>query len=652
MHRRLACLVTIAVLCTGVLSAAALDETTVVHRQRTVSLYVPAVAELEDGGLRGVLSVLTLTAQQPGRGDVFLRTEPLAEVDMLGAARLAVTAAGEITGRGVDEWDYFYTVTTSSPVIGGPSGGAAMATAATAILMNWSLDPDVAMTGMVNPDLTVGPVGGIYHKAEALASIGIQEFLVPAGQSVQLTTFRETDEDGVTQTYTEVVDVAAHAREHWDLAITEVEDLYDVIPTMAGFTLQRPTTNVDPSHAAAYRQLMQGLSSTQRTQASDQHDRAQAALTANASRFSAADQRAMQGALNTSAARITDAENAAAASKYYQSSSFSFQSLVQTRFVLAFTSFDADASDFPSYVQAYLENSRTLREDADGARVNPFPWTPNELGAQAAVELRLNEASELLDAAQAQWAAGNHGSALERSGYARERLQSAQWWSTIRDRVEALSNVEAEITRAQVEALSQSMASTSTLLDTYATRLLSQIQPGSTHPLLAQASQSISRGRAAMDSDQVAMALFSYVEAASQVTAAIASLNPEEVLRSQLESLRERAAFEIALARGFGVEPIFASSQFEFAEYLETLGAQDAYEAYTFARMAARATLQAAGYQPPPAGFAPVPGRGASAFAEALYGGAWTWAVFVAMPGVWALALAGVAMYASREKTS
>ncbi len=43
----------------------------------------------------------------------------------------------------------------------------------------WKVNPKVMMTGMINPDGTIGPVGGILEKASAAASVGAKLFLIP-----------------------------------------------------------------------------------------------------------------------------------------------------------------------------------------------------------------------------------------------------------------------------------------------------------------------------------------------------------------------------------------------------------------------------------------------------------------------------------------
>jgi len=66
--------------------------------------------------------------------------------------------------------------------IDGPSAGALMTSAVLAAYLGDEIDPTVTMTGTINPDGTIGPVGGIPHKIEGAAAAGKTTVLVPGGQ--------------------------------------------------------------------------------------------------------------------------------------------------------------------------------------------------------------------------------------------------------------------------------------------------------------------------------------------------------------------------------------------------------------------------------------------------------------------------------------
>ncbi|NOZ88554.1 MAG: hypothetical protein GXO15_01370, partial [Crenarchaeota archaeon] len=150
---------------------------------RSVSLRVPAVARTETGYI-GVMSNLTVTVAWPGRGLVYVSADPLAEVDMQAAARVAAVIASLIAGYDYRSFDYFVRIEADSPIVGGPSASAAMAVGFLAAFEGSSVRSDFSMTGMIDPDATVGPVGGVPEKLTAAAKAGVKVFAVPAGQLV------------------------------------------------------------------------------------------------------------------------------------------------------------------------------------------------------------------------------------------------------------------------------------------------------------------------------------------------------------------------------------------------------------------------------------------------------------------------------------
>lgn len=627
--------------------AVAVEETTVVLTRRAVSLWVAAVGQRADGSLFGVASALTLSAQAPGRGDVFVRVEPLAEVDMQGAARLAVDAAGEFTGRPTRDWDWFFTITTGSPIIGGPSAGGAMAVAAAAVLMNWTLDPDVAMTGMINPDLSIGPVGGILYKAEAVAEVHVRTFLIPAGERLQYRVVERQNPDGTVTGTREAVDVAAHARQAWGLNVVEVQDLYEATPYFTGLRVAPPSTQVDPTQNAAYQSLMADVSRAQLANATAQHQTAAGKYEAARGQLPAGTRTAIEDALGASAQALERARNASGAQRHYQASSYAFQSLVQSRHAHAALDFYAQNQAAATYVRAYAESVRAELEAAQSATRKRYPLTASELGAQGARDLRFSEAARLVDQAVASADAGQFDAALQAASFARERADSGRWWSLIRDRMTPLGPT-ANVTEKRVSALALEYGSSATLMFSYAQRVLQQAGGGDARLVAAQ--RELESAQAAGRTGAVAGQVYGLLRAMSQVNAAMAGLTPPEALAQRLGTVRERAAFDIQVARAAGVEPVFAVSQFEFAEGLSATATADAYEAYTLARMSARATLVAAGHEAPVPDVAPFVPSFSAPLDRVLAGAAWGLAVWVGLPGAVAWLLAGIVGAPRREK--
>ncbi len=150
---------------------------------RSIELYAPAVTgESEEG----ILSKVKLYIGYPGSGRVFFSAYPLTELDTQAAARVAALVASSLAGVNYYDYDYYVVMESESMVVGGPSASALMAVGFLALILNKTVYTNVSMTGMVNPDGTIGPVGGLKGKLEAVAKAGFKVFLIPIGERIVL----------------------------------------------------------------------------------------------------------------------------------------------------------------------------------------------------------------------------------------------------------------------------------------------------------------------------------------------------------------------------------------------------------------------------------------------------------------------------------
>lgn len=208
----------------------------------TVMLKAPAVSKTATGELVGVATDFVITVA-PGSGHVYVETWPLAEVDMQASARLAAQIAGKVLGVDMSEYDVFIQIKADSPIIGGPSAGGTMTVGIIAALEGWKVNPKVMMTGMINPDGTIGPVGGILEKASAAHDVGAEIFLIPQGQRIQYVQETQQNEIGgivEINTQTKKVDVVEYAKERWGLQVIEIKDIYDAVYYFTGHRIPRP----------------------------------------------------------------------------------------------------------------------------------------------------------------------------------------------------------------------------------------------------------------------------------------------------------------------------------------------------------------------------------------------------------------------------
>jgi len=205
---------------------------------------VPIAAVRSDGA--GMICQLTVRIF-PGEGRVLVDTSPLVGFDFQYANITALKVACDITGiardedgEGIKGADVLFIVCTPTgervevQAIDGPSAGAITAIALIAAIENRKVRRDVVLTGTIQEDGTIGPVGGILSKAQAAEEIGAGLFLVPPGQS-KVVTYRQVTYQpfpGFQWVTWEpvVVDLNEYAENHgWAIRIEEVSNIEEVM---------------------------------------------------------------------------------------------------------------------------------------------------------------------------------------------------------------------------------------------------------------------------------------------------------------------------------------------------------------------------------------------------------------------------------------
>jgi uncharacterized protein len=142
----------------------------------------------------------------------------------------AVTVATLLVGAPLTNREVDFGV---SGKIDGPSAGALMTVATLAVMRGDTLLPDVTMTGTINPDGTIGPVGGIPDKVQAAIAAHQTCILIPTGERKSPNASRQ------------LVDVVQEGARR-GVTVTEVGNVYDAYTAMTGKDLPRttPASNV------------------------------------------------------------------------------------------------------------------------------------------------------------------------------------------------------------------------------------------------------------------------------------------------------------------------------------------------------------------------------------------------------------------------
>src|SRR3989338_2386621 len=152
-----------------------------------VSMALPAV-DSEGNGVVGIL----YTTVKPGTGKILVDTSRVLNyIDTQLSARTAATAASNYAKVNLSSVDIVYTIRVNASIIEGPSAGASMALSVLLALENKTSD-NIAITGTINPDWSIGKVGSILEKGLAAKENGTKIFLVPQGQSTAEKTTRNT----------------------------------------------------------------------------------------------------------------------------------------------------------------------------------------------------------------------------------------------------------------------------------------------------------------------------------------------------------------------------------------------------------------------------------------------------------------------------
>jgi uncharacterized protein len=147
----------------------------------------------------------------------------------------AVTVATLLIGAPLTDREVDFDV---SGKIDGPSAGGLMTVATLALMRGDKILPDITMTGTINPDGTIGPVGGIPYKVQGVIAAHKKRMLIPAGQ-------RNSPNNS-----NQLVDVVQEGARQ-GITVTEVDNIYDAYKAMTGKDLPRtpPATNVQLDEA-------------------------------------------------------------------------------------------------------------------------------------------------------------------------------------------------------------------------------------------------------------------------------------------------------------------------------------------------------------------------------------------------------------------
>ncbi|ASI99180.1 S16 family serine protease [Thermococcus celer] len=517
----------------------------------TVVLKAPAVSRTADGELVGVATDFVITVA-PGTGHVYVETWPLAEVDMQASARLAAQIAGKVLGVDMSKYDVFIQIKADSPIIGGPSAGGTMTVGIIAALEGWKVNPKVMMTGMINPDGTIGPVGGILEKASAAHEVGAELFLIPEGQRIQYVQETQKKEIGgivEINTQTKRVDVVDYAKERWGLKVVEVKDIYDAVYYFTGHKIPRPKV-------PAYTRIDTGFL---KNDALSDYDNTTAYYRSTLEKLKKSDVNyatytTLMEAMNEAEAILNESKKSLDGGMYYTTLSKDFKARIIIRHVDWYISVKTEGD-----VQKILKTVGFQINASEERVSNVTIRGTTMLQAIAAAEERVEEAKGLLDDAWKYYYNGNYWDAIGQAAYAYERAKTAVFWADLGERF-AGGEV---ISRDVVKTTARDYLDESSLIVTYIESMYGNVA--------GDLSQSIQEAEGYYDDGKYSAALFTAMEARvrAQVFLDTLGIDNQTVLREKLTGMKEGAKVAIATAQEGGIIPVLAMAYYEFAESYE-----------------------------------------------------------------------------------
>ncbi|RLG34074.1 hypothetical protein DRN98_03020, partial [Methanosarcinales archaeon] len=541
---------------------------------RNVTVYAPAVANT-DNGYVGVISTITVTVQSNGSGRVFVDTLPLTQIDMQGSARLAVKVASAFVENDnscnvtPSNYDFFFVVRTDSPIIGGPSAGGVMTVATIALLENWTINNKTVMTGMINPDGSIGPIGGIPEKIDAAHSVGATRFLIPKGQGTYTEMVTETTvENGWTQIITHPVtrNVSDYAMQNYGMDVKEVADINDALLYLTGHTFSVPESN-EQITTENYIDSMKPLASTLLNEANNSYKNASDSLDNStiSNRYPFYYKNQITDIFNDAETQLQEAEEWYGQELYYSSTSKSFQSLIDSRFVIyACEYFNSD--DEQGYIQTLLDEARSLYNNESIKAKNATINGTISLQCVGAAQKRVSDASSYISDAENSFDSHDYLTSLYKIAYAIERSKSVGWWLNIssyfNDSGKINNTMLTNLNEEYIEDAQQSIAYSNILLQ----------EMGKSSQYLNDANNLLDSARADKESYPAA-ALFEALEALVKGNLALELV--DGVTNDKIERARESASNSISESRSSGIEPVLAVSYYEYAQSLSNASSLD-----------------------------------------------------------------------------
>ena len=374
----------------------------IVHAQ-SGHMKLLAVSDTENGQVGGIADLFLEI--KPGSGRVFLETFPLTRVDTQISTRFAKQIACDFADIDCNKFDFFYTITADSPIIAGPSAGAAISVLTFSLIKNVDLDKETAITGTINSGGLIGPVGGLRAKIEAANKSGIKKVLIPLGES---TNGGNKTSKG-NETINDSLDLEK-LREKNGIEIIEVPILDDALFEFTGKRFREKKTNLTISKN--YKDTMKLLAIELCSRSTR--------LKNEISNFSIDKKTNLtkESAMNLS----NKGKDFFNENKYYSAASYCFGSNVEFNYISLLNQ-NPSENETIRKVQDLKDEIKNFEDNLENEKIT----TITDLESYMIIEERLLEANDFLNLVLE--TITNKNVSLHNLAYAIERINSARSWS-------------------------------------------------------------------------------------------------------------------------------------------------------------------------------------------------------------------------------
>jgi len=518
-------------------------------------------------GETGVLLNATVIVTE-GNGHVFVDTQPYTQVDLQGSARMATLIASDITGIDPTRHDFYFIIEVTSPIVSGPSAGAALTVAAIADIEDWQLIDGVVMTGMINPDGSIGPVGGIPYKLDAAAQHGTSLFIVPEGQInvviTENTIVRKGDIVAVEEK-TIKVDLVERGQE-LDVEVVEAITIEDAVELFTGHEIHRSEPPIGV-WSAEYLDVLRPLGRN----VLDEANQLYLVAVNETTQFS--------GTLEVQKVLLDKGQEQYDEQQYYAATNTGLLVLNNLKFILWWEEY-SNTKDQDEYLNN-LYQTVNLEINHSRQEVERFKEEGlKDVDGVGAAEIRVVMAEQLLEDARSTETEIDYVKTL---ALASMRAETVLWWLS-------LVNTDHTTDDGMLKDRAGWYVGTASSVVTYARTIISESD--SMHGLsglLDEADVSLDRAVIEYERGYYSGAIYDSLLAYVQASTAISLMGYSDV-GTKIQRSANAARVSIEESRNAGIEPVLAVSAYEYADSLESPSQQ--IMEYNYARVLAKTTLQ------------------------------------------------------------